>query len=99
MLKSDKIDYQKPGAELGIRELGIPNLDKSSQAMPKPALAQNTKRALFQANGVLFEGTGGGFLEISSTEIVKTISFLRQEALFEERSFPMSLFRGPEPNK
>ena len=39
ILKSDKMNCQKPGAELSVRELGIPNLDKSSQAEQNQALA------------------------------------------------------------
>ena len=99
ILKSDKIDYQKPRAELSVRELGSPNLDKSSQAKQKPSAGTKDEKGAIPCKRGTFEGTAGRFLEISSTKIVKTLVFRGKEALFEERSFPVSLFHRPEPNK
>ena len=99
ILKSDKIDYRKPGAELSVRELGIPNLDKSSQAEQKPSASTKNEKGVFPCKRGTSEGTEGRFLEISATIIVKSNVFRKQETLFEERSFPVSLFHKPETNK
>jgi len=75
ILKSDKIDYQKPRADLSIRELGIPNLDKSSQAEQKPSAGTKNEKGAFPSKRGTSEGTEGRFLEISSTKIVKSSVF------------------------
>ena len=99
ILKSDKIDYQKPGADLGVRELGIPNLDKSSQAEQKPSPGTKGEKGAFPCKRGTSEGTEARFLEISSTKVIKRSVFHGQEPLFAGGSFPMSLFHRPEPNK
>ena len=67
ILNSDKIDYQKPGADLSIRELGIPNLDKSSQAEQKPSAGTKNEKGVFPRRRGTSECTERRFLEISST--------------------------------
>ena len=62
ILKSDKIDYQKPGADLGIRELGIPNLDKSSQAEPKPSASTKNEKGALPCKRGTFKLTEGRFV-------------------------------------
>ena len=57
ILKSDKIDCQKPGAELSVRELRIPNLGKSSQAEPKPSGTTKNEKGAFSCKRGTFEGT------------------------------------------
>ena len=59
ILNSDKIDCQKPGAELSVRELGIPNLDKSSQAEQKPSTGTKGKKGAFPSKRGTSEGTDG----------------------------------------
>ena len=73
--KSDKIDCQKPRAELRTKELGSPNLDKSSQAMPIPGASTKNETGVFLVNGVLLKARRGRFVEDSSTEIEKTKVF------------------------
>ena len=73
--KSDKIDCQKPGAELRSSGLGSPNLDKSSQPEPKPSAITKNEKGAFPCKRGTFEGTEGRFLEISSTKIVKHLVF------------------------
>ena len=67
--------------------------------MPVPSASTKDEKAAFSCKRGTFESSRGGFVEDSSTKIVKTRVFLGQEALFEERSFPMSLFHRPETNK
>ena len=99
ILKSDKIDCQKPGAKLSIRELGIPNLDKPSQAEPKPSGSTKNEKAAFSSKQGIFENSRGGFVEDSSTKIAKTRVSIEQETLFKGSNFPMLSFHGPELNK
>ena len=98
-LNLDKIDCQKPGADLSTRELGIPNLDKSSQAEQRPSAGTKCEKNAFPHKRGTPEITERHFLEISSIKIARTKVFHGQEALFEGCSFPMWFFRGPETNK
>ena len=66
--KSDKIGYRWPGADLSIRELGIPNLDKSWQAEQKPSPGTEGKKGAIPIKRGTSEGTAGRFLEISTTK-------------------------------
>ena len=52
ILKSNKIDYQKPRAGLSVGELGIPNLDKSSQAEQKPSAGTENEKGRYSMQTV-----------------------------------------------
>ena len=78
--------------------MGSPNLDKSSRSMPIPSASTKDEKKTFSGKRGTFESSRGGFVEDSSTKIVKTKVFIKQEALFEGSTFPMWLFHGPEPN-
>ena len=59
--KSDKIDCQSPRAKLGIGKLRSTVLTHRQKRRHDLALAQNAKRALKHANGVLLKAQRGAF--------------------------------------
>ena len=68
------------------------------RSAPGPAPGQSKKIVLFHGNAALFKSQRVAFWK-SIQANVKNIVFLSQEALFEERSSPMSLLPGPEATK
>ena len=92
--KWDKTNCQKPGDELGIRELGMPNLDKSSQAEQKPSVATKREKRAYPRKRGTFERTEGLFLEISSTKIVKCMFFMGRRYFLREVVFQGRYFMG-----
>ena len=91
---SDKIDCQKPGAERSVRELGIPNLDKSSQAEQTPSASTKNEKGAFPCKRGIFKSTEGHFLEISSTKIVKTRVFRDRSNFLKNVVFRCRYFMG-----
>ena len=93
--KDNKIDCQRPGAELEIARPRNPILTGRCRQCDYLALAQMAKKALKHVNGVLLQARGG-FLEISWTKNVKSNVFHGQEQLFARGSFAVSVFHRPE---
>ena len=83
-----------PGADLSIRELGIPNLDKSSQAEQKPSASTKNEKGAFPFKRGTFKNTEGRFLEISLTKIEKSNVFGVRTHFLKNVVFQCPYFTG-----